>query len=103
MDFELPEELKLLKHTVRTFVDRELIPIEMNAMDGPALRTDVRADLERKAKDLGLWLLDVPTEYGGQGVSLPRQAGGGGRRSGALSRPPPRPGGRGPGRATEPF
>src|SRR5262245_28048074 len=70
MDFELPEELKLLKRTVRTFVDRELIPIEMNAMDGPALRTDVRADLERKAKDLGLWLLDVPTEYGGQGLSL---------------------------------
>ena len=28
MDFELSEELKLLKHTVRTFVDRELIPIE---------------------------------------------------------------------------
>ena len=70
MDFELPEELKLLKHTVRTFVDRELIPIEMNTMDGPALRADVRADLERKAKDLGLWLLDVPMEYGGQGLSL---------------------------------
>ena len=70
MDFELPEELKLLKRTVRTFVDRELIPIEMNAMDGPALRADIRADLERKAKDLGLWLLDVPTEYGGQGLSL---------------------------------
>ena len=29
-----------------------------------------RADLERKAKDLGLWLLDVPTEYGGQGLGL---------------------------------
>ena len=70
MDFELSEELKLLKHTVRTFVDRELIPIEMHAMDGPALRADVRADLERKAKDLGLWLLDVPTEYGGHGLSL---------------------------------
>src|SRR6516162_8284716 len=70
MDFELPEELKLLKHTVRTFVDRELIPIEMHAMDGPSLRPDVRADLECKAKDLGLWLLDVPTEYGGQGLSL---------------------------------
>jgi len=70
MDIELPEELKLLKRTVRTFVDRELIPIEMKAMDGPALRADVRADLERKAKDLGLWLLDVPAEYGGQGLSL---------------------------------
>ena len=54
MDIELPEELKLLKRTVRTFVDRELIPIEMKAMDGPALRADVRADLESKAKDLGL-------------------------------------------------
>jgi hypothetical protein len=45
MDFELPEELKLLKKTVATFVDRELIPIEMTSMDGPSLR----ADLERKA------------------------------------------------------
>ncbi|MCC6780437.1 MAG: acyl-CoA/acyl-ACP dehydrogenase [Hyphomicrobiales bacterium] len=70
MDFELPEELKLLKSTVRNFVDRELIPIEMQAMDGPSLRTDIRADLERKAKELGLWLLDVPTEHGGQGLSL---------------------------------
>src|SRR5215470_10074525 len=70
MDIELPEELKLLKRTVKTFVDGELIPIEMKAMDGPALRADVRADLERKAKDLGLWLLDVPAEYGGQGLSL---------------------------------
>src|SRR6516164_3317035 len=66
MDFELREALKLLKRTIKTFVDRELIPIEMNAMDGPALRADIRADLERKAKDLGLWLL----EYGGQGLSL---------------------------------
>src|SRR5256884_6634999 len=70
MDFELPEALELLKRTVRSFVDREVIPIEMNAMDGPALRADIRTDLERKAKDLGLWLLDVPAEYGGQGLSL---------------------------------
>ena len=70
MDFELPEELELLKRTVRTFVDRELIPIEMTAMDGPRLRPEIRAGLERKAKELGLWLLDVPTQYGGQGLGL---------------------------------
>lgn len=70
MDFELPEELRLLKNTVRQFVDRELIPIEMDSMDGHTLRPQVRADLERKAKELGLWLLDVPTEHGGQGLSL---------------------------------
>jgi hypothetical protein len=54
MGFELPEELKLLKNTVRNFVDRELIPIEMHAMDGPALRPEIRADLERKARELGM-------------------------------------------------
>ena len=68
MDFELPEELRMLKDTVRKFVDRELIPIEMEAMDGPDLKPQVRAALERKAKDLGLWLLDVPQEYGGMGL-----------------------------------
>ncbi len=71
MDFELPEELRLLKETVRTFVDRELIPIEMTSMDGVGdeARRCARA-LEEKAKKLGLWHLDVPTEYGGQGLNL---------------------------------
>lgn len=70
MDFELPEELRLLQRTVRQFVDKELIPIEMDSMDGPVLRQDVREVLEGKAKALGLWLLDVPEEFGGQGLDL---------------------------------
>jgi len=70
MDFELPEELRILKNTVHGFVDRELIPIEMTAMDGAKMRPDVRAPLEEKAKKLGLWHLDVPKDYGGQGLSL---------------------------------
>ena len=28
MDFNLPEEMQLLKDTVRRFVDKELIPLE---------------------------------------------------------------------------
>ena len=70
MDFELPEELRLLKTTVRNFVARELIPIEMEAMDGHRMRADVRAGLEEKAQALGLWHLDVPVEYGGAGLGL---------------------------------
>ncbi len=70
MDFDLPEELRILKNTVRNFVDRELIPLEMSAMDGAAMRPEVRAPLEAKAKSLGLWHLDVPQEYGGQGLNL---------------------------------
>jgi acyl-CoA dehydrogenase len=70
MEFELPEDVRLLKETVRRFVDRELIPIEMRAMDGPDLRPEVRAALEEKTHEMGLWLLDTPKEYGGQGLSL---------------------------------
>ena len=28
MDFELPEDIRLMRETVRKYVDRELIPIE---------------------------------------------------------------------------
>jgi acyl-CoA dehydrogenase len=70
MDFELPEELRLLKETVRRFVDRELIPIERDTMDGPKLKPEMRAMLEDKARALGLWLYDVPRAYGGQGFGL---------------------------------
>jgi acyl-CoA dehydrogenase len=69
MDFELSSDLLLLKETVRRFVDNELIPIEMHAMDGPDLKPEIRARLEAKAHELGLWLLEVPAELGGQDLS----------------------------------
>lgn len=70
MNFELPEELRMLKETVRRFVDRELIPIEHETLDGPKMKPDIQAMLEGKARELGLWLYDVPEEYGGQGLGL---------------------------------
>jgi acyl-CoA dehydrogenase len=70
MDFELPEEYRMLRDTVRRFVDRELIPIELESMDGPNLKPEIRTELEKKAKEIGLWMPDVPEEYGGQGLGL---------------------------------
>ncbi|MEE2995678.1 MAG: acyl-CoA dehydrogenase family protein [Pseudomonadota bacterium] len=70
MDYQLPEELRMLQETVRRFVDRELIPIEQDSMDGPKLKAEVQKELEEKAKAIGLWLFDVPEEYGGQGLGL---------------------------------
>jgi acyl-CoA dehydrogenase len=70
MNFELPEEIRMLKDTVRKFVDRELIPIERTARDGHKLKPDVRAHLIAKAKELGLVGYDVPSEYGGLGMGL---------------------------------
>jgi len=70
MDFDLPEELRMLKETVRRFVDREIIPIEREAYEGHKLKPDVRAKLEDRAKEIGLWQFDVPEEYGGLGMGM---------------------------------
>jgi acyl-CoA dehydrogenase len=72
MDFDLPEELHLLKRTVRRFVDSELIPLERTYRhdgEGP-MPAELLKPLQEKAKSMGLWLLDVPAEYGGAGLGL---------------------------------
>jgi acyl-CoA dehydrogenase len=68
MNFDLPEELQMLKDTVRKFVDKELIPIEMHTIENMELKPDIRERLEKKTKDMGLWMFDVPEEYGGGGL-----------------------------------
>jgi acyl-CoA dehydrogenase len=70
MDFELPEELRILKAGLRRFVDNELIPIERQTTDGERIKPDYLARFEQRAKDLGIWQLDVPEEYGGGGMSI---------------------------------
>ena len=68
MDFNLPEELQMLKDTLRKFVDNELIPIEMQSIENMELKPDIRERLEKKTKEMGLWMFDVPEEYGGGGL-----------------------------------
>ena len=68
MDFNLPEELQMLKDTVRKFVDKELIPVEMHTIENMELKPDIRERLEKKTQEMGLWMFDVPEEYGGGGL-----------------------------------
>lgn len=71
MDFNLPEELQLLKETVRRFVDEELIPLEAEFRpEADPMPEKLLRPLQEKAKSIGLWLLDVPQEYGGAGLDL---------------------------------
>jgi acyl-CoA dehydrogenase len=71
MDFNLPEELQILKDTVRRFVDKELIPLEHEYRpEGEEMPEHLLRPLQEKVKALGLWLLDVPEEYGGAGLDL---------------------------------
>lgn len=70
MDFALPEDLTLLQAQVRRLVDTEMIPVERETCDGEELRPEWRARFEAKAKEIGIWHMDVPEAYGGAGMGL---------------------------------
>ena len=71
MDFNLPEELQMLKETVRRFVEKELMPLEREFRpEGEEMPERLLKPVQEKAKAIGLWLLDVPEEYGGAGLGL---------------------------------
>ena len=70
MDFTIPEELRMLKDQVRRFVDTEMIPVERETCDGQELKPEFRTKFEARVKEMGLWKMDVPEEFGGGGMGL---------------------------------
>src|ERR1700761_7898036 len=71
MDFELPEELRIFKETMRRFVDNEMIPVEKIAStDTEKLKPEYYEKFSKRAKELGFWKMDIPEEHGGGGFSV---------------------------------
>lgn len=69
--WELPEELVMLRDTVRRFMVDEVRPLEeRQPHDAFNLPSDDLAKLQDKARNLGLWCLSSPEEYGGGGMNL---------------------------------
>jgi acyl-CoA dehydrogenase len=77
MDFELPEELKMIQSLTRDFVDDRLKPLERDILGRAADLRDARmylpaeteAGLVKMVRDMGLWGIGVPEELGGAGLS----------------------------------
>lgn len=77
MDFELPEELKMVQSLARDFVKEQLRPLERDILGRAANLSDARMYLPAQeeerliklAKDMGLWGAGVPEELGGVGLS----------------------------------
>ncbi|HEX3790894.1 MAG TPA: acyl-CoA dehydrogenase family protein [Pseudonocardiaceae bacterium] len=74
MDFTLSTEEKEIRDWVRTFVRRELIPLEADVLrreraGQPGLSHDELRGLQNKAKEAGFWGVQTPAEYGGMGLS----------------------------------
>ncbi|WP_246393241.1 acyl-CoA dehydrogenase family protein [Pseudonocardia pini] len=68
MDFTIPDEYRQLTESARRFRETELMPLEQQFLRDGAFSPELRTELEHKARRHGLWALDVPEEYGGQGV-----------------------------------
>jgi alkylation response protein AidB-like acyl-CoA dehydrogenase len=73
---ELSEEHRMLRDLVARFVERELMPLEAAVLareargEKLALTPEEEAPLRAKAKELGLWGLDVPEEFGGANLPV---------------------------------
>jgi acyl-CoA dehydrogenase len=69
--WELPEELVMLRDTVRRFMDAHVQPIEEKLdHDAIGLPREQLVELQAKARALGLWALQTPTEHGGAGLTV---------------------------------
>jgi len=71
VDFTIPDDVQALLHQVRQFMDGEVYPLEKDFLEGSF--TAMLPQLEEKrarARELGLWLPQIPKEYGGLGLSL---------------------------------
>ena len=64
MDFEIPENLRMMVDTVRRFVKQDLEPISRQVEDEDRIPEEV----VEKMRDLGLFGLSIPAEYGGLDV-----------------------------------
>jgi acyl-CoA dehydrogenase len=65
MDFDLPEELKVIREATRKFAEKELIPISQRMEETKQIPPGVVAQM----KELGYFGIVTPVEYGGMGLS----------------------------------
>lgn len=79
MNFELPEELRMMRETAARFTARELIPheplvirrdAERGYTDSPLLPPELEKQIMDKARAAGLAGMEVPEAYGGQGANI---------------------------------
>jgi acyl-CoA dehydrogenase len=69
MDFAVTEEVSLIRQTVRRFVKEELLPLERPCQfKVENLPPETFEALVKKVKDIGLYGLGVPVQFGGPGL-----------------------------------
>jgi len=64
MDFEIPENLRIIQNTIRRFVIQDLEPISNKVEE----EDHIPEQIVQKMRELGLFGLSIPEEYGGLGL-----------------------------------
>jgi alkylation response protein AidB-like acyl-CoA dehydrogenase len=64
MNFDLTEEQELIRETVRDFAEREIKPLAKELDE----KGEFSYDLTKKIGEMGLFGMNVPEQYGGQGL-----------------------------------
>lgn len=69
MDLTLSDEQRMLVETARRFVATELLPLEEEVEAKGQLDPAIARSIFEKSRALGLYAMNIPTEYGGGGLS----------------------------------
>jgi acyl-CoA dehydrogenase len=64
MDFQIPENLRMMQDTIRRFVNQDLEPISQKVED----EDHIPEEIVQKMRELGLFGLSIPEDYGGLGL-----------------------------------
>ncbi|AWB32798.1 acyl-CoA dehydrogenase family protein [Orrella marina] len=70
-DAGLSEDLIQIRETTRRFMEKEVLPVEAKVEhDAHELPPELLKPLQSRAKEIGLWAVRSPVEYGGAGLNL---------------------------------
>ena len=71
MDFTIPEEIEMLRQSLRKFIEKEVIPMEQEARFDPdeGVPQELLKKVRKRSYELGFWAIDLPEEYGGGGLN----------------------------------
>ena len=69
MDFALTNEQEMVVDTVRTFVERELVPHEEEVERQGDVSPDLVAQIRDRSLEAGIYAANMPAEFGGGGLA----------------------------------